>query len=198
MKILQSFIPQFTVKLESETKKEFLDFVKTNHYSKSTGRNFNHLFTLWFGNKLLGCAILGIPVGSNCQAKYSISGAPIIELRRLCLIPGVPTNTASFFIGHILRYLKKHTNYDGVLSYADSGQMHTGTIYQATNFEYYGIEPSNNSEYRIKNTSKWYHSRVKFQYGTDTSKKLIKAEKEGKLIRRTVFPKHTYYFNLRK
>ena len=44
----------------------------------------------------------------------------------------------SWFLSRCIKYLKKETSVRAVISYADS-DLHTGYIYQATNFGYYGL-----------------------------------------------------------
>lgn len=181
-----------TTKMTEEEKK----FVKTWHYSKSYPANTKITFSLWLGDKLMGVGLFGIPVGSNVNQKYSKTGKPLLELRRLCLVDEAPHNSESWFIGYMLRYIKKNLDIDGVISYADSGQLHFGTIYSASNFQYQGIKQDTNSVYRIKGTSKRFHSRILYQRETKTSKMLFKLKKQGKLITERSTPKHVwlYYF----
>ncbi len=57
----------------------------------------------------------------------------------MCLNPNITEkNTLSWFVSVCIRLLKKQTEVKSILSYADSS-LHTGFIYQATNFGYYGL-----------------------------------------------------------
>jgi hypothetical protein len=54
-----------------------------------------------------------------------------IELRRLAIAPDAPKNTASSFIGWMVRWLKKNTTHPTAVSYQDTA-VHSGTIYKAS------------------------------------------------------------------
>lgn len=62
----------------------------------------------------------------------------LLELNRLCLKYN-RKNEASYFISKTLKLIPKDSI---VLSYADTNENHLGTIYQATNFKYYGTTPT--------------------------------------------------------
>ena len=91
--------------------------------------------------KLIGLAVFGKPSGRNVLKKY---GNETIELRRLVLSKKVEKNTLSWFLAKCLKYLRIHTEYTGVISYADPNVGHTGAIYKATNFKYLGQEVTPN------------------------------------------------------
>lgn len=75
-----------------------------------------------------GC--FGIP-------SYKLDG--FMELGRLCLNPHkYERNITSFFLSNSIKLLRKTQNVVALLTYADS-EHHTGYIYQATNFKYYGL-----------------------------------------------------------
>ena len=190
-----SIFSKFEVRLEPKFDREVSDFVKKFHYSKNIPRNSQYYFTMWYGRSLIGVIILAIPVGANVQQKYSKTGKPVLELRRMAMHPSAPKNSCSFMIGHVLRYCRKYLELDGIISYADSGECHFGTPYLATNFQYLGLSSGNNSRYRIKGSSKWFHSRQLYQIGTKVSNMLLKAKKEGKLISEPVMPKHQWYYS---
>lgn len=61
------------------------------------------------------------------------------SLSRLVVCPSVPTNGASFLIGGSIRILRSEGRWRHLLSYADEGEGHTGTIYKATNWKYLGV-----------------------------------------------------------
>ena len=69
---------------------------------------------------------------------YVDSYDKLVELRRLYVVDGTPRNTESFFIGYTLRWLKRNTPVEKVITYADPKQGHSGGIYKATNFVYIG------------------------------------------------------------
>lgn len=59
----------------------------------------------------------------------------VIELNRLWVDDGVPRNGESFFISRALKMIR----WEIVVSYAEIGAGHIGTIYQATNWIYTGL-----------------------------------------------------------
>jgi hypothetical protein len=55
-----------------------------------------------------------------------------LELRRLACGPNAPKNTASRFLGWMVRYFKKNCpDRENCISYQDT-EVHTGTIYRAS------------------------------------------------------------------
>ena len=128
----------------------------------------------------------------------------VVELRRLCCIDDTPKNTESYFIGHTLRWLKKNTDYKVVVSYADSNYNHTGTIYQATNFEYHGMTANGRV---IDFNGKHYHDKTIRTYYTDKygvkklkpyAQKVRDALESGEAKYVETTGKHIYLFKLKK
>jgi hypothetical protein len=129
------------------------DFTEKWHYSKSiNGVNSKYCFGLFDrSNTLSGSAIYGSIAMANVWRKYAESKEEVIELRRLCLLDDTPTNAESWFIGKTLRWLQNNTSIKVVVSYADAWYGHSGTIYQASNFEYLGkTNPSRMIEWNGK------------------------------------------------
>jgi hypothetical protein len=62
----------------------------------------------------------------------------VVALSRLVVLPGLPTNAASFLIAGSVRLIRQEGKYRCLLTYADEYQGHTGAIYKATNWEYLG------------------------------------------------------------
>ena len=107
------------------------------HYRQDwIGGSIKHTFGLFSPELLIGGMMFGDP---RHRDKYSDNGAvPCLELRRLALIDAAPKNSESFFIGYCLRWLRKHTAYRRIVSYADISRGHVGTIYKATGFKLAG------------------------------------------------------------
>lgn len=62
------------------------------------------------------------------------------ELHRLVTLDDSPHNTETWLISRALKGLKKYKpKYKAVISFADTTEDHVGTIYQASNFYYYGM-----------------------------------------------------------
>lgn len=112
--------------------------VKENHYLHRAA-SCMFAFGLFDDLELLGVAIYGKPASPSLCV--GICGADeserVIELTRLWIQDGTPKNTESYFIGQTLSLLP--AEYDIVVSYAEIGAGHVGTIYQATNWIYTGL-----------------------------------------------------------
>jgi len=61
------------------------------------------------------------------------------EIKRLVCSPKCPKNSESRFIGFTIRSLRKCCVVLGIVTYADDGQNHVGTIYRASGFSYKGL-----------------------------------------------------------
>ena len=112
--------------------------VKKHHYLKRAASAM-FAFGLFDGMNLIGVAIYGKPASPSlcvgiCGPEES---ERVIELTRLWIEDGTPKNTESYFIGASLRLIPQE--YDIVVSYAEIGAGHRGTIYQATNWLYTGL-----------------------------------------------------------
>ena len=111
------------------------DFMETWHYSKSINGLFcDHCFALMYQNEIIGGAIFGRMAMAGQWKRFGDAELDVIELRRLCCIDNTPRNTESYFIGKMLKWLGKNSNFKIVVSYADAEYGHQGTIYKASNF----------------------------------------------------------------
>lgn len=63
----------------------------------------------------------------------------VLALTRLAIEPEVPSNAASFLIAASVRLIRADGRWEGLVTYADEGQGHSGAIYKATNWEYVGL-----------------------------------------------------------
>ena len=115
--------------------------VAKHHYAK-TGSNtavFRHgLFHKDRPDKCLGIAWWIPPTKSAALANYPDNWKAVLVLSRFVILPGDPTNSASFLIMHSVRLIKQDPRWECLLTYADEWQKHSGAIYKATNWEYCG------------------------------------------------------------
>jgi hypothetical protein len=114
------------------------ELVVANHYlHRSASTMF--AYGLYDGLHLVGCIIYGKP--ANQQLCKGVCGPEesdrVIELTRLWIEDGTPKNTESYLIGNSLKMLPPE--YDILVSYAEIGAGHVGTVYQATNWIYTGM-----------------------------------------------------------
>lgn len=142
-------------------------------------------------DRMIGVITYGIPASPSlceaiCGKEFSDK---VIELNRLWIEDGTPSNVESFLVGNSI----KQVPYDIIISYADKAESHTGMIYQATNFIYTGLS-AETKEWSIDGESK--HSRhLTDDYSMSDLKKMygdrLKCTRSSR--------KHRYiYFNCSK
>lgn len=134
-------------------------FVIEHHYSHGI-HNGPTCYGLFDGDELIGVLAFATPCSENVRA--SLWGPDhkdaVIELHRLVVLDGTPTNTESFFIARALKLLKQRRPQTwGVLSFADATEGHVGTIYQATNALYLGT--SGRSTFYLDKDGRLRHPR---------------------------------------
>ena len=127
-------------KIEPVDRRVIQSFIHKWHYSHDTnGIQQRQCFALYREDKIIGAMIYAIPSMPNTAKKYNPDNPDKCwELRRLCCIDDTPTNTESYFIGQTLRWLRRNTDVEVIVSYADLEQGHEGIIYKASNFHYLG------------------------------------------------------------
>ena len=104
------------------------------HYLKTMPAGIMAVYGL-FDDTRLGCAIGGA-VFCNGRIQYD---KKFIEFSRMWMSNEYGTNTESWFMAKCMKSLhKKFPLYKGVVTWADGGRGHTGTIYLAANFVYDG------------------------------------------------------------
>lgn len=179
-------------------------FIETWHYSHNTnGIKIYQCFAIWRYPKselipeMVGAMIYGAPAMNNqADSWHPNNPTKCIELRRLCCIDNTPRNIESYFIGYTLRWLKKHTDIEMIISYADPQYGHQGIIYKASNFVLVGktapgkILMVDNKPYhdRTLRNPKPYARRIKERF-LQKDPNVYLVDTPGKLI---------YTYNLRK
>ena len=179
---------------------EIRDFIEQWHYSESiNGVMATHCFGLLNGTELIGAILYGRMGMANTWKKYVDREDKLLELRRLCCIDDTPKNTESFFIGQTLRWLKKNTNVEKVISYADMDYNHEGTVYKASNFKYLGTTSKGR---RIVYEGKIYHDKAIRTYYKGKLKpfaqKLRDALDSGEAEYIESQGKHIYLYEIRR
>lgn len=125
------------------TKEEAAPFV-TKHYLQKFPQGIKRIYGIYqnvkTGKKMIGVVIYGNPM--NTASKFlapEIKPNEILELKRLFIDDLGIKNLESYAIGQSLKFLKAdEPQTKAVITFADSKQGHTGTIYQATNGIYLG------------------------------------------------------------
>jgi len=156
-------------------KEEIKELLYTYHYLKDESKDFKSGFnyglfkrTEWecplrIGECLGACIFTGLPVPEIAKGAFELNRNEqqgLFELSRLCIEPSTQSreyNITSWFVSKAIRQLRKDTEVKAILSYADSNH-HSGTIYRACNFKYYGLTDRKKDFYYSNGTK---HSRGK-------------------------------------
>lgn len=183
--------------------KQIRNFLSKWHYSDYVNLQHKHTFGLYRTGKfdipeLIGVCVYTRPAGPSAAKTYNPDNPDkVLELRRLCLIDDTPKNAESFFVGKTLRWLKKNTDWQVVISYADENQGHLGIIYKATNFNYLGkTSPSKTLEVDGRKMHIRTLTMIDRPYGVEINKRYKTGDPNVKII--TSLPKHIYVYRLIK
>lgn len=136
-------------------KEEIKDLLYTYHYLKDESKDFKSgwnyalyrtSFTdvLRIGSPLAVCIFSCLPVPEIAVGAFGLQRNEqegLFELSRLCVHPDLQKeeyNITSWFVSRCIRRFRKDANPRVIISYADASR-HSGIIYRATNFKYYGL-----------------------------------------------------------
>ena len=117
------------------------DLVQKYHYTKGGSNTATFRHGLYDGNGLVrGCAWWIPPTKAAARAIYPEGHwSKVMCLSRLVVDPECPKNSASFLLGRSMKLVLKDDRWECLVTYADTGQGHTGAIYLATNWEFKGL-----------------------------------------------------------
>ena len=134
--------------IEKITKSQASEILLKYHYLKDISKGFKSgsNYGLYNSKKELVGAIIftGFPVPELVKGAFGLERNQqegFFELSRLCVEPKTQEeeyNITSWFVSKSIRQLKKDEEVRAILSYADN-QFHSGIIYRACNFKYYGL-----------------------------------------------------------
>ena len=175
-------------------------FIQKHHYSKSiNGCVSDYCFALMRGSEMIGAMFYGKLAMANQYKRFAEEETDVTELRRLVCIDDTPKNTESYFIGQTLKWLNKNTTIKVVVSYADAEHGHSGVIYRASNFQYWGL--TKGAKVIVKD-GKRYHDKSIRTYHNNKLKpfavRLIAALEDGTAEYKETLGKHTYVYYLNK
>ena len=114
--------------------------IKSTHYAKGCSNTSSVCFGLF---KRKSLKIYGVSMWMNAPCgvskKYGDgSMKDVLTLSRFVIIDNMPTNSASFLLGQSIKKITSLNKYSCLVTYADMGEGHKGTIYRATNWKYDG------------------------------------------------------------
>jgi len=171
-----------------------IEMVINFHYAHRRPSNSSLSYGLFKDDNLVGCIIYGNPfaIKINKSILNDINKFKILELNRLFIYDYMPKNTESFLIGQSFKFLPKPVV---LVSYADTGQNHSGYIYQATNWIYTGLTDKSGCYSRIIINGKERSSKSFYdELGTQSKQKILEKYPNAIFIPYTV--KHRYVFFL--
>jgi hypothetical protein len=119
--------------------KEIRRAIVSGHYSGVMPDATQEAFAAYW-NEVVVAAVAYGPGGNSRTFGAVIEGfdsSNARELIRLWVHPDAPKNTASFVVSRSLKMLPEQVGL--VVSFADSGQGHSGYVYQSLNFYYCGM-----------------------------------------------------------
>jgi hypothetical protein len=136
--------------------KDAYPFLLNIHYAKRIP-SITYAFGLFLDEALVGVITYGTPPSSTLRV--GVAGKEnadrVLELNRLCLLNNLK-NEASFLISKSLKMLPKDRI---IVSNADASQGHIGTVYQATNFNYYGLS-AKRTDWKLKGHEHLHNTSV--------------------------------------
>ena len=160
--------------IDKVTKKQSEELLLQYHYLKDISKGFksgynyglfkiNEFSPLNIGGLQGVCIFTGLPVPEVAKGAFGLERHEqqgLFELSRLCIHPSTQScehNITSWFVSKAIRQFRRDTEVKAILSYADSDH-HSGTIYRACNFKYYGLTDRKKDFYYSDGTK---HSRGK-------------------------------------
>lgn len=146
------------------------------HYAKVVPATYIGYSVFNNNNEFCGVILFGGGASANMPTKFNLRNGQYLELNRMAL-NGKQSSTSKA-LATAIRLIKKNCPTVKLLfSYADKGQDHKGTIYQATNWFYIEDIDSSGTEYLLNGI--WKHDRGRYNWKVDF-KKLPKRKKAGK------------------
>lgn len=111
--------------------------IAEHHYARGSSNTavYAHVLVHVPTGNLVGAA-QWLPPTRVAAESVSDDWQRVLGLSRLVVLPGVPTNAASFLLARSTKAIRHDNRYHTLLTYADESQGHTGTIYRAAGWEY--------------------------------------------------------------
>ena len=128
-------------------------------------------------NEWCGCITFGGGAGAYMGRPFGLYYGQYLELTRMAL-NGKQESTSKAMSIAIKLIKKSNPTVKLLISYADKGQEHIGTIYQATNW--YFVEDIKSSGEEVFYKGKWTHNRMSSEVSKEYYKTLLKRKKSGK------------------
>lgn len=112
--------------------------VRQYHYAHGGSNTYVALHGLYRKSNYELCGICWwLPPTRGAAARHWPDPEAVLTLSRLVIVPGMPTNAATFLMRRSIKMLDPRWRL--LLTYADPSQGHEGTIYRASGWEYDGL-----------------------------------------------------------
>lgn len=112
--------------------------VMTWHYSRKMPNSKLVKVGVWEGGAFVGAIIYGSGANRHLARPFGLKSTEVCELVRVALAPGRDHPTSRCVAVSLKMLRRQSPGLRLVVSYADSGQGHIGTIYQAGNWFFLG------------------------------------------------------------
>lgn len=117
--------------------------IEQEHYAGGCGNTATRVFGLISRDGVVRGVSLWLPpmkpAADYVARVLGVESKRVLALSRLVVCANVPANGASFLLGRSLRLLRRDPCWEAAITWADTGEGHTGGIYQATNWRHTGM-----------------------------------------------------------
>lgn len=117
------------------------ELVAGAHYARGASKVSVHAHCLVrvLDNRVVGAALWLPPTKVAAESIAGEEWRGVLGLSRLAVVEGEPSNATSLFLAASMRLVGQDPRWHTFLTYADTRQGHTGSIYRATNWDYLGL-----------------------------------------------------------
>lgn len=166
------------------------------HYSRAMPKSKLVRIGVWEDKSFVGAIIYGLGANRHIARPFGLADTEVCELVRVALAPGRKHPTSQCVAVSLKLLRRQSPGLRLVVSYADAGQGHVGTIYQATGWIYLGT--SEQSYLRI--AGKVVHPRTVYdRYGPGgQSVPWLRKHVDPNVCRVPMAPKLKYVYPLAK
>lgn len=178
-------------KIRTATRNDIAPFIMDIHYARRFP-SITFAFGLEVNGELEGVITYGTPPSSTLRIgvagnEYSDK---VIELNRLCLKSN-SKNDASWLVSKSLRLIEGNKI---VVSFADTEQGHTGTVYQAANFLYTGLS-AKRTDWKVRGREHLHGQTIADEFRGMPNRSTLMREKYGEDFYLAPRPrKHRYIY----
>ncbi len=156
-------------------RQDYLPFLLDIHYARRVP-SVSRAFGLMVDGDLEGVVTYGTPPSATlrrgvCGPEFEAS---VVELNRLCLIHN-ERNDASWLVSASIRQMARDAVY---VSFADTAQGHSGTVYQACNFLYCGLS-AKRTDWKVRGKENLHGQTIADEFRGQPNRAALMREKYG-------------------